>query len=57
MGDISAIEESDGVESQSLTFTLNAAFPELLSLAAGDVAEYRGREARCTCVRSIQGIN
>lgn len=46
MGDISAIEESDGVESQSLTFALNATFPELLSLAAGDVAEYRGREAK-----------
>ncbi len=45
VGGISAIEESDGVESKPLTFTLNLAQPEYLSLAVGDVEEYRGRAA------------
>jgi len=46
LGTISAVEESDGIESKSLSFTLNAAQPAWLALAAGAVEEYRGRDAK-----------
>lgn len=46
VGGISPIEESEGVESKSLTFTLNVAQVSILSLAVGDVEQYRGRAAK-----------
>lgn len=46
VGAISPLEESEGVESKSLTFTMNIAQPSLLSLAVGDVEEYRGKAAK-----------
>jgi hypothetical protein len=46
IGSISAIEESEGVESKSLTFALNVAQHSILALAIGEVEEYRGRNAR-----------
>jgi hypothetical protein len=46
MGAISPIEESEGVESKSLTFTLNVAQNSVLALAVGDVEQYRGRNAK-----------
>jgi hypothetical protein len=46
VGSISAIEESDSLESKPLTFTLNAAQPSWLALAVGPVEEYRGRPAK-----------
>jgi hypothetical protein len=45
LGSIGAVEESDGLESKPLNFTINAAQPAWLSLALGDVEEYRGRKA------------
>lgn len=46
IGSISAIDEAEGVESKSLTFTLNVAQHSVLALAIGEVEEYRGRNAR-----------
>ncbi|PTR16961.1 hypothetical protein C8R31_101114 [Nitrosospira sp. Nsp2] len=46
IGSISPIEESEGVESKSLTFTLNVAQASILALAVGDVEQYRGRPAK-----------
>jgi hypothetical protein len=46
VGAISPIEESEGVESKALTFTLNLANASYLALAVGDVEEYRGRTAK-----------
>lgn len=46
IGGVSAVEEEDGLDAKSLTFTLNAAIPGNIALAAGDVREYRGREAK-----------
>jgi hypothetical protein len=46
IGAISPIEESEGTESKSLTFTLNVAQASYLSLAVGNVEEYRGRTAK-----------
>lgn len=46
IGAISAIEESDGLESKPLTFTINAAQPSWLALAVGPVEQYRGRVAK-----------
>lgn len=46
LGSISAVEESDGLEARPLNFTLNAADPNWLALAAGPVEEYRGRVAK-----------
>lgn len=46
LGSISEVEESDGLEAKSLSFTLNAAEPTWLALAAGSVEEYRGRNAK-----------
>jgi hypothetical protein len=46
VGGISPIEESEGLESKALTFTLNVAQTSILALAVGDVEEYRGRVAK-----------
>jgi hypothetical protein len=46
IGSISPLEESEGVESKSLEFTLNLAQASYLALAVGDVEEYRGRAAK-----------
>jgi hypothetical protein len=46
IGSISTIEESEGLESKSLTFTLSVAQQSVLALAVGDVEQYRGRNAR-----------
>lgn len=46
IGSIGAIEESDGLESRPLNFTINAAQPSWLALAIGDVETYRGRPAK-----------
>lgn len=46
VGDISSVEEGEGVEAKSLTFTLNVAQPSVLALAIGAVEEYRGRSAK-----------
>ncbi len=59
IGGISPIEESEGVESKSLTFTLNVAQQSILALAIGDVEEYRGRNARlyfCPLDESFQPV-
>jgi hypothetical protein len=45
LGSIGAIEESDGLESKPLNFTINAAQPAWLALALGPDTEYRGRKA------------
>lgn len=46
IGGISAVDESQGTAASSLTFTLNIAQIEWLSLATGSTAEYRGRDAK-----------
>ena len=46
LGGIGAVEESDGLESKPLNFTINSAQPAWLALAVGDVEEYRGRPAK-----------
>lgn len=46
LGSISQAEESDGITSRPLTFTLNAAQLAWLALAVGSVEEYRGRPAK-----------
>lgn len=46
IGDISAVNEELGTTANSLTFSLNLVQPEWLALAVGDVAEYRGRDAK-----------
>lgn len=46
VGGISPIEESEGVESRALTFTLNVAQQSILALAVGSVEEYRGKTAK-----------
>lgn len=59
IGSISAIEESEGVESKSLTFTLNVAQLSILALAVGDVEQYRGRNAKmyfCPLDESFQPV-
>lgn len=45
LGSIGTVEESDGLESKPLNFTINAAQPAWLALAVGPVEEYRGRKA------------
>lgn len=59
IGAISPIEESEGVESKSITFSLNIADQSILALAVGDVEEYRGRDAKlyfCPLDESFQLI-
>lgn len=46
VGAISPVEESEGLESKSITFTLNCADPAWLAIAIGDVDEYRGFPAK-----------
>lgn len=46
LGTISQVEESDGIASKPVNFTLNLAQPAWLSLAVGSVEEYRGRPAK-----------
>lgn len=49
LGAISAIgqvDESESLDARALSFTLNAAEPTWLALAAGPVEEYRGRSAK-----------
>lgn len=46
LGNISAIEEALGTTASALTFTLNVAQIEWLSLSAGNTNEYRGRDAK-----------
>lgn len=43
---IGAVEEAEGSTTKGMSFTLNAAQLEWLSLAIGDVDEYRGRKAK-----------
>lgn len=60
LGSISAVEESDGLEARSLSFTLNAAEKTWLALAAGPVEEYRGRNAKlymCPLSENLQLID
>jgi hypothetical protein len=45
VSDISAIQESDGLDAKALDFTLNAAKLEWTALSVGSVEEYRGRDA------------
>ncbi|MGI4846942.1 MAG: hypothetical protein ACRYGK_02215 [Janthinobacterium lividum] len=46
LGSISSIVESDDLASKSVTFTLSAAEPSWLALAAGPVESYAGRKAK-----------
>jgi len=46
IGSISALEESAGVASSALNFTLNIAQASYLSLALGAVMDYRGQPAK-----------
>lgn len=46
VGSISPVEESEGVESKALNFTLNVAQSAILALAVGNVEEYRGKPAK-----------
>lgn len=60
IGSIGTVEESDGLEAKSLTFSINAAQPAWLALAIGDVGEYRGRNAKlymCPLSESFQLID
>lgn len=59
LGAISAVEESDGLESKPLNFTINAAQPAWLALAVGPVEQYRGRAAKmymCPLDESFQMV-
>lgn len=46
LGTIGTVDESDGLEAKSLSFTINGAQPSWLSMAVGPVEEYRGRTAK-----------
>ncbi|MGI4849315.1 MAG: hypothetical protein ACRYGK_14420, partial [Janthinobacterium lividum] len=46
LGSISSIVESDDLASKSVTFTLSAAEPSWLALAAGPLETYAGRKAK-----------
>ena len=46
IGLIGSVDESDGLESKPLNFTINAAQPSWLALAVGAVEAYRGRPAK-----------
>lgn len=46
LGTISSVEESSGMEARALSFTLNCSQTSWISLAIGDVEEYRGRAAK-----------
>jgi hypothetical protein len=60
LGGISAVEESDGLNSSALNFTLNVAQPSLLAEGAGAVEDYRGKPAKlymCPLDESYQLIS
>jgi hypothetical protein len=60
LGSISPVEESDGLNSSALNFTLNLAQPSLLAEAAGAVEDYRGKPAKlymCPLDESYQLID
>lgn len=60
IGAIDAVQESDSIDAKALTFTLNIAQSSILALAAGDVAEYRGRAAKlyfCPMDESFQLVD
>lgn len=60
IGTIGAVEESDGMESRPLNFTINAAQPAWLALAIGDAETYRGRPAKmymCPLNESFQLVD
>lgn len=60
IGTIGSIEESDGIESRPLNFSINAAQPSWLALAIGDVESYRGRPAKvymCPLNESFQMVD
>ncbi len=60
IGTIGAVEESEGLESRSLNFSINAAQPSWMALAIGDVESYRGRRAKmymCPLNESFQMID
>ena len=46
LGAISQIEETDGLESKPLNFSLNVADTSMLALAVGPVEQYRGRSVK-----------
>jgi hypothetical protein len=46
IGSIGSVDESDGLTSKPLNFTINAAQPAWLALAVGAVEAYRGRPAK-----------
>ena len=46
VGTIGDVQQTEGMETSAVTFTLNIAQLELLALALGDVDEYRGRRAK-----------
>lgn len=46
LGSISAVDESESLESSAVNFTLNVAQEGWLALAVGSVEEYRGRNAK-----------
>ena len=60
IGSIGAVQESDGLESRPLAFTINAAQPSWLALAVGPVETYRGRPAKlfmCPLDESFQMVD
>lgn len=60
LGNISAIEESAGLESSALKFTLNVAQLSFKALALGAVEDYRGQTAKlymCPLTESYQLID
>ena len=60
IGSIGAVEESDGLESHPLNFSINAAQPSWVALALGGVETYRGRPAKmymCPLNESFQLID
>ncbi len=46
IGNITAVDEAEGVDSKSITFVLNLAETTQLAVAIGNVDEYRGRDAK-----------
>lgn len=60
LGNISPVEESAGLESSSLKFTLNVAQTSFKALALGPVEDYRGQAAKlygCPLTESYQLID
>lgn len=56
VGAIGDVETTEGMETSSLTFTLNAAQLEWLALAVGNVEEYRGKTARMWMVPLTESL-